>query len=94
MVQYVPVNFVKVTLHSMYVYGRKTLCYGGLPMLLHRSRGHEQQSFARSQLLLDHTQVVLSPVKDPGGLLPGIIYISGFDTMYKLLSHTERRHFE
>ena len=28
--------FVKVTLYSVYVYGRGTFCYVGLPMFLHR----------------------------------------------------------
>ena len=36
---YAPVLFVKVTLYSVYVYGRGTLCFGGLSMFLHgRSR--------------------------------------------------------
>ena len=41
MVQYAPVNFVKVTIYSVYVYGRETLCYGGLPMFLHRDSTRE-----------------------------------------------------
>ena len=36
MVRYAQVLFVKITLYSVYVYRRGTLCYGGLSMFLHR----------------------------------------------------------
>ena len=36
MLWYAPVLFVKVTLYSVDVYGKRTLSYGGLPMFLHR----------------------------------------------------------
>ena len=36
MVQCTPVLFVKVTFYSVDVYGRGTVCYGELPMFLHR----------------------------------------------------------
>ena len=38
---------VKVTLHSVDVYGKRTLTYGGLPMFLHR---HASISYVLSQL--------------------------------------------
>ena len=33
---YAPMLFVKVTLYSVDVYGKRTLSYGELPMFLHR----------------------------------------------------------
>ena len=35
-VRYAPMFFVKVTLYSVDVYGKRTLSYGGLPIFLHR----------------------------------------------------------
>ena len=49
---YVPVLFVNVTLYSVCVYGRRTLCYGGLPMSLHRYNSTLNSSYFVHRLFL------------------------------------------